>query len=209
MKSYLLLLLACMLSCQVFAQDNDEKKVYFGVRGGANIANLTKSHGDARTDVYVGGFFNLRATEVYNIQFELDYSRQGANNVLERTSVGNKPYSKYYTTDIDVSYVNLKVINKFQMNEVNFLIGGGIGGLLNGDKEKYNNIDFLFVLGVGYDITKNIGVEARWQHGLYTINKTYSKVYDQFTGPNEVEYSYYYENNIRNNVFQLGVYYKF
>lgn len=210
MKLYLSIFLSCLFVLQISAQSNMNAKSYIGVRGGANIANLTNTHGDAITDFYVGGLVTIKATPMFHVQFEVDYSRQGANNVLERNNRDMYALVKpFYETDIKVDYVDFKILSKFQLKDVNLVIGGGGGILLNTNKEKYNDVDVLFVLGIGYDITKKIGVEARWKHGLKTINKTAYKFSNSYKSEQDIVYSYYYRDNIRNNVFQLGVYYKF
>jgi hypothetical protein len=111
-----------------------------------------------------------------------NYSRQGAKF---ETNVNN-----WNGQTLSVSYLGLQLVNKFYFNKFNVLVGPTLEFVV--DKKNFepdNEIDLGITAGLGYDITKNFGVEARVKKGFVPV------------------YSFY--DNHTNVTFQAGVYYTF
>ncbi|MCJ8154450.1 PorT family protein [Chryseobacterium sp. SSA4.19] len=190
-------LLAIMISGLSFAQVTFNP----GIRIGANIShfsdgpahqawNYTDSNHyyyygyntfdvKSKVDLYIGFQGNIRFAKIYALQPELYYSRQGARFESQESSVPSKT--------VTVSYIGAAMVNKFYFDKFNIHFGPTLELLTD-----HKNIDFTteadlgILLGTGYDITKNIGVEAR-------IKKGFVHIYNDHT----------------NVTFQAGVYYTF
>jgi len=194
--AFLLILLISSLS---FAQATFTP----GIRGGANFAKFTENDGGIYnwfeasddywaneekvktsyiTDFYIGAFGNIRISKLYALQPEINYSRQGS---IMKTS----------TQEIksELSYLSLQAVNKFYFQNFNLHAGLSIDILIN-DKnfDPYNkkNADLGILVGLGYDITKNFGIEARFKKGMISQIKTTSEDHT-------------------NLLFQTGIYYTF
>ncbi len=151
-----------------------------GIRAGLNFARFTEgSSGQslyqgnyysmentdmkARVDAYVGFQANLRFTKMYALQPEINYSRQG-------TKIRYNYNGVTYNEDWTVSYIGFHVVNKFYMDKFNI----HVGPTMEFQTEEKNvdtdtEIDLGGLLGVGYDITPNIGVEARIKKGFIPV----------------------------------------
>jgi hypothetical protein len=173
-----------------------------GIRAGLNLAKFTQSDNgiynwfdedpdyyypnyqkeetDFIADFYVGLFGNIRFTKFYALQPELNYSRQGS-----KIRVANETYEP------KISYLSLQIVNKFYFQKFNIHVGPSIDFALE-DKgfSPSNNVDLGFLLGAGYDITNNFGIEARVKKGI-------------------VEVAYSNDENRTNVLLQAGVYYTF
>lgn len=180
-----------------------------GVKAGLNVSHFTQTNRtdekfNSKTDFYAGVFGALKLTKVYTLQPELVYTRQGA----EREYFDGNNIRR--TEDLDVSYLSIGVANKFTFKSFNFQVGPTIDIKVNDSHKEiapnnngdyyyefnnnpYTGIDFAFFAGVGYDITKNFGVEARIKKGIIPVNDTWDDEYDNYT----------------NVVFQFGATYTF
>ncbi|HMI08439.1 MAG TPA: outer membrane beta-barrel protein [Flavobacterium sp.] len=198
----------------IFGLSQAEAQVTFkpGIRGGVNFSHFTQGdeyYGNqpytnpntgqtfyyndnpefsSKTDFYVGLYGALHLTKYYTLQPEIDYSRQGSkvkwqtveNDVLVQNS-----------TQVDVSYISLTIINKFTFNDkFNIHIGPAIDIITDKTRNTFNqnvtydpgyyyysddlydtdsDIDLSFVLGLGYNFTKNLGIEARIKKGIVPV----------------------------------------
>ncbi|PIF44149.1 outer membrane protein with beta-barrel domain [Chryseobacterium sp. 52] len=173
-----------------------------GVRGGANFSHFNQGNGyqdyfyyhedthsyeevqasykfKNRTDFYIGVFGNVRLTKFYALQPEFNYSRQGSKVESE---------GRYDRDEYKISYFGTQLVNKFYYKNFNVLIGPTIDVVVEKDFNSSYDFDLGITAGAGYDITKNLGVEARIKHGfLHTINN--------------------YQGKHANVVFQAGIYY--
>lgn len=193
MKKLLLTLLLLTSISQAFAQEKPSK-LNPGIRGGWNMSNLTGVDGDYRTNFYLGLQLPIKLTKNYELQPEVIYSRQGTENaLLDRYS------STPIRENISLDYIDINVINKFHFGKLNLQVGPGIAFLTNSNQSNTIPVDLTFNVGLGIDITKRIGVEARWMPGIINVNDDYW-ILDQF---------YFDDNYIRNNTFQIGAYFKF
>ncbi|REC48316.1 outer membrane beta-barrel protein [Chryseobacterium pennipullorum] len=171
-----------------------------GIRLGANISHLSDgpaydyryyndnqgyhytSNGfdiKSKVDFYIGFQANIRFAKFYALQPEIYYTRQGAKFESQNPSVASK--------NVTLSYVGGAVVNKFYFDKFNIHFGPTLEFLTDHKEIDFpTDADLGLLAGAGYDITKNIGVEARIKKGFVHIN-----------------------NNHTNVTFQVGVYYTF
>lgn len=163
--------------------------VDFGVKGGLNVADFSND-GDAnfksRTSFHLGGLAHIHVSRFFAVQPELVYSEQGA---------------KYAGIEYKMNYVNIPVL-------LQYMAGGGFrlqtgpqlgilasakaksGGTTVDIKDQFKTVDFAWSFGAGYLTPVGFGVDARYNLGI-------SNIVDEGGG------------DVRNNVFQLGVFYQF
>jgi len=191
MKKSIIVALVCFFG---LTQANAQVSFRPGVKGGLNFSHFTQTDDPnqrftSKTDFYVGVLGALKLSKVYTLQPELTYTRQGAKN-----EYFNPNDNIVYKNTINISYVSLGIANKFTFNKFNFLVGPTIdirvtdkkknlgyvdydvnndgfydNGIYN-DYNSFNGIDFAFFAGLGYDITKNLGLEARIKKGIIPID---------------------------------------
>ncbi|MES2748201.1 MAG: outer membrane beta-barrel protein [Bacteroidota bacterium] len=179
-----------------------------GLRGGVNFSHFTK--GDeyngyydnnrnyvngvyrdefsSKTDFYLGFYGALHLTKYYTLQPEIDYSRQGAEY---KGRLGEADFT------YEVSYLSIAVVNKFTFSDkFNIHVGPTIDIQVEDNFPTENEIDFAFILGAGYNFTKNFGIEARVKKGIIPVIDSYT---DTFYGGND-------HTNV---VFSVGATYTF
>jgi hypothetical protein len=174
MKKLFIVAVLCFFG---WAQSNAQVSFKPGLRAGANFSHFTKGDNNydyysgintgridftSKTDLYLGFYGALQLTKYYTLQPEINYSRQGATF----NSAG------YSTERYDVSYLSVGVVNKFTFNDkFNVHLGPTIDFLV--DKSSNINtdsdVDLAFVLGAGYNFTKNFGLEARIKKGIIPV----------------------------------------
>jgi hypothetical protein len=174
-----------------------------GIRAGANLSHFSNTnynfgsayyYGDgsfysgnptydykSKVDFYIGLLGNIRLTRFYALQPEINYSRQG--------SKVESNINDWNGQKLNVSYLGAQLINKFYFKDFNILVGPTLEFAVDNDFDLENEIDLGITAGIGYDITKNIGVEARVKKGF--VSATYFGDYST------------------NVVFQAGLYYTF
>ncbi|SDQ52659.1 Outer membrane protein beta-barrel domain-containing protein [Chryseobacterium soldanellicola] len=168
------------LNLAKFTQSDNGIYNWFDEEPDPYYSNYQKEETDFIADFYVGFFGNIRFAKFYALQPELNYSRQGS-----KIKVANETYEP------KISYLSLQLVNKFYFQKFNIHVGPSIDFALedNGFNPS-NNVDLGFLLGVGYDITNNFGIEARVKKGI-------------------VEVAYSGDENRTNVLLQAGVYYTF
>jgi hypothetical protein len=168
------------LNLAKFTQSDNGIYNWFDENSDPYYSNYQKEETDFIADFYVGFFGNIRFTKFYALQPEINYSRQGS-----KIRVANETYEP------KISYLSLQIVNKFYFQKFNIHVGPSIDFALedNGFNPS-NNVDLGFLLGVGYDITNNFGIEARVKKGI-------------------VEVAYSGDENRTNVLLQAGVYYTF
>ncbi|WP_456439653.1 outer membrane beta-barrel protein [Psychroserpens sp.] len=199
MKNLFLAFAFITISTTAFSQI----KVRPGVRAGANLASLSNTEYDTKTDAYFGAFASVQFGHLYTLQPEINYSRQGAKSNVSGID------------DIEVQYVGFTLANKFAPFKdigVHAIIGPTInikvGDNIRGDAEVF---DFLFFGGLGYDFPFGLGIEARYNIGFIDIlGNTFDFVDDDYYEDDYYDDDYdYFEDGVVNSVFQIGVTYKF
>lgn len=175
-----------------------------GLRGGFSFSTISEMHADYKTDFYAGGFAEIKITKVYALQPEINYTRQGSNNVARNYFDENTQTNRTEHLDLEINYLSLSIINKFTLPQgIQFQAGPTLDLLLNDNLavRKAQN-DLGLVLGVAYAFPSGLTFEARFKKGLLDVLS-----------------SDYYQNNFNNyylfgdyntNInFQLGVSYSF
>lgn len=174
------------------------QSVKFGVKAGVNIATLT---GDAVADdvsmkvgFNAGGLAEIKFTDMIALQPEVLFSMQGARTV-DRTNdiVGNRFEEE---SSVNLGYINVPVMLKIYPTKSFFLEGGPQVGFLISAKSKneatsnfvdgtsivesetvdikdnLKTLDVAFNLGLGYDFTENLFINARYSLGLTNVYDT-------------------------------------
>lgn len=196
MKKIILTILAISALNFSYSQDKKIKKnhsnndeVQFGLKAGLNSCILSgDTDNKSLISFHAGGFVNIPVSEKFCIQPELLYSLQGEKGKSVDATLNN-------------DYLNIPVMVKFYAAD-KFTIEAGpqIGFLLSAKakyagqtfdtKQYYNTTDFSLCFGLGFDITDNLLVNARYNAGLSNLDKSGNQT-------------------IKNSVFQLGLGYKF
>ena len=186
MKKLSVLALALVASTALFAQGPK-----FGAKAGLNVSKLTNSAYDWRAGFHGGLLSHIHLTPAFSLQPEIMYSGQGAK------------YDDASGTEhtLSMNYLNVPVLLQYNFNN-GFRLQGGpqVGFLLNAkdkvgdasttlDTDNFNTVDFSVPVGLSYLSYAGFGVDARYNIGV-------TKVADG-------------NNNLRNSVFQFGVFYLF
>ena len=173
MKKLILTTLLCLLAFNFYAQ----RMPSFGVRAGANIANITGDDVDdlsSRTGVYFGFLAEFGMTDLLAIQPELNFSMQGA----EYSEEGEEEKFK-------LNYLNIPVNLKVNVTDgLYFEAGPQLGFLMSANaefddgfesgeediKDEIKDIDFSGNVGLGYTLDNGLFFNARYNFGLSNIN---------------------------------------
>lgn len=197
-----------------FTSSNAQVTFQPGVKAGYSASTITNLGADYRSNFYVGAYGLLKLTKVYNMQFELMYLRQGAVDYnWIQVQNGNINTQTFRNEDIKLNYISLNFINKFNIDKFNFHAGPGLDIKLSENPNNYYDyynggnyynsygyssnagVDLTFNLGLGYQITPNLGFEARMRLGL--IEPIYTNS------------GYYYDGSILNRSYLIGLTYTF
>ncbi len=187
----------CMMAVtSVSAQD-----FTWGAKVGMNLANISYSDGDygdadkSRLGFAVGLMGEYKFSETMAVSADLMFSAQG-----------DKYKEDDYTEKEKLSYLNIPILFNYYVIEGLAVKAGIQPGFLLGakstyeyddekgdesSKDYYNSIDFAIPVGVSYDITESIVIDARYNIGVANI----AKDADGYSA--------------KNNVFQLTVGYRF
>ena len=130
--------------------------IKFGVKAGANFANLT---GDADTDgitsFYVGGLADFAISEKFHVQPELLYSMEGGE-------------------DAEISYLRIPIMAKYYLMEgLNLQAGPVVGFKVSADDvvdELTTSTDFGLGLGAAYELASGLFFDTRYNIGLSNIS---------------------------------------
>lgn len=174
---------------QTNAQTAMAKSVEPGVKGGLNFSTLNKDMDDnaeTKTGVHLGLFAHIHLSDHFALQPELLFSSQGANYNSDRTDKFN--------------YINLPILVQYMFDN-GFRLETGpqlgilasakteVGNMETDVKTGYKKAELAWAFGIGFLSKGGFGVDARYNLGLTDISKN--------------------EAGIKNNVFQLGVFYQF
>ena len=205
----LILGLAVTAGTLAFAQQTPSSNpVSFGVKGGMNVSSLSKDNGldDQKSKIgfNAGVFANIPVASSFSIQPEVLYSQYG--DKIDYTLAGTKFSSSrkldYITVPVMFQYNALPNLYLEAGPEFGFMVSAknkfknesnGESSTSDNYKDNFNTFNFGIGLGAGYYFTPNLGITARYVAGLTDIAK------DRPSG----------SDAIRNNVFQVGLAYKF
>ncbi|MDO6435284.1 porin family protein [Flavitalea sp. BT771] len=164
-------------------------QVQFGVKAGANFANITGGGGKTLVSFNAGALVKLPLADALSLQPEVVYSGQGA-----KTTISGTDYKQ------TLNYLNIPVLVKYTIPAgVFFETGPQIGFLMSakakaGDqsesnKDAFKSTDFAWAFGAGYVIPDvNLGVDVRYNLGV-------TKIADG--------------SDSKNTCFQVGLFYMF
>lgn len=200
-----LLFITC-LALGVTVSSYAQKKFTPGVRGGLSLSTITNAEADFKPGFYVGVQFPIHLAKFYTLQPELNYTMQGAKNAnlayMKNSSWNNgwnnnNHYAK--SEDVNLSYIDINVINKFRFNKFNVHAGPGLAIMTEGRSKTDFYGDLTLNLGVGYKITNELEVEARWRHGFVRVVDKDDYFWD----------NYWYDNESFNSSLQIGLTFTF
>jgi hypothetical protein len=186
MKKILLVGVVLLLLKATYAQ----RSVEYGLKVGVNFANVeddANSNTEARTGWHLGGLAHIHVNKQFAIQPELMYSTQGAEY----------PGSGY---KLKLNYVNVPILGQYMFGDGFRLQTGPQFGLLTGSEIKsgdtetdiddgLNTFDFAWTFGAGYLSRSRLGVDVRYNLGLTNVRESGA--------------------DLKNRVWQLGVFYQF
>ncbi|MDG1870912.1 MAG: porin family protein [Flavobacterium sp.] len=136
--------------------------VKFGLKGGLNYANLTGSEiqTDAITSYHVGLVAEVKLTDKFKVQPELLYSTQGASY----ENAGNEFIN-------ELGYLAIPVLAKISLSDAFTLELGPQASFLLSEKDNFDvndskTFDFSVNAGLGFNITKSIFIQGRYNLGL-------------------------------------------
>jgi hypothetical protein len=189
MKKISLFFCTLFLAATIFAQNSS-----IGLKAGVNISNLNNSGTDMGSKVgFNGGLLaHVHLAPSLALQPEVVYSGQGA-----KYTVGGTEHS------LNLSYINVPLQLQYMFaNGFRLQTGPQVGFLANvKDKvsgtnnetgfftsEDFKTVDFSWSAGLSYLGASGLGIDGRYNFGLGNINNAGSNV-------------------IKNNVFQVGLFY--
>jgi len=186
----ILLTIACVAVFSGAMAQNFE----WGVKAGLNLANMSNvDDSKMKPSFNVGVFGEYRFNDFIGIQPEIMFSRQG----WYEKEGGDKAWAKF-------EYINVPILAKiYLIDALSLEVGPQFGFLIDSKfKHKANGVttkgdivgtkDFDISVGMGlsYQITYNLSVNARYNLGLTKVN-------DQGN------------DKMKNNVIQVGLGWKF
>lgn len=198
MKKIILLAAFCL-----FGNIETNAQVTFtpGIRGGLNLSTIGQTEGDFTPNFYVGAFGAVNFTKRYTLQSEINYSRQGADNVRIEYYDDFNGYYVQGKQDVSIDYLSLSLMNKFYIAKgFHIMVGTTFDIIINDNLiYSYTDVDLAVNAGLGYRFANGLSVEARFKKGFVDV----------------VDTAYYNGNNYflgdwnTNNVLQFGVSYAF
>ncbi len=201
----LILSAAVAVSSLTFAQQ-------FGIKAGMNVSSISQDGGLSDTKSKIGFnaglFMNAPLAENFSIQPEVLY-----NDLGSKVTYGQNNQNSYST---NLGYISVPVMFQYNATPAFYLEAGPqFSFLVNASTklkdgnnntsttnwtdtatDNLNTFDFGMGIGAGYYFTQNIGLTARYTAGFTKIGKE-----DNIIGAP-------YKDS-KNNVFQVGLAYKF
>lgn len=189
-----------------FAIAGTQAQVNFkpGLRAGLSLSTISEMHADYRPDFYLGGFGELNLTKRYALQPEINYTRQGSNNVARNFIDPDTQSEGIEYEDLQLNYVSLSLINKFTFGQgFQIQFGPALDFLVNDNLAfRKTSRDFSFVAGLGYRMPSGLAFEFR-------LKKGFLDVLDSDYYSNNSNDHYLFGNYNTNVNLQIGVSYSF
>lgn len=194
------LILTTFLGIAAASAQSDKTGFDFGVRGGANFANITTNDDlgspDTRTNFYVGLVAELPLQERFSLQGEVFYSGQGFERNIPL--VANEKIA--YTNKAD--YIQVPLLAKFYIVEGLSIAAGPQFGFKVSEKVEYDSsavvgsietdkiqtFDFQGTGGLEYKFDNGLFIQGRYTYGFSDLVKN---------------------NDIHTSVFSAGLGYMF
>lgn len=188
-----------------FAITNIQAQVTFkpGLRAGLSLSTVSEMHANYRPDFYIGGFGEINLTKRYALQPEINYIRQGSNNVARNFIDPDTQTERTVHEDLQMSYLSVALLNKLKFAQFQVQFGPALDVLLSDNlafRKTYN--DLSFVTGVAYKLPSGLGFEFRFKKGLLDVLDS-----DYYHNNSN---SHYFFGDYNTNInFQIGIYYSF
>ncbi|UTN05366.1 PorT family protein [Flavobacterium bizetiae] len=188
-----------------FAIINIQAQVTFkpGLRAGLSLSTVSEMHANYRPDFYIGGFGEINLTKRYALQPEINYIRQGSNNVARNFIDPDTQTEKTVHQDLQMSYLSFALLNKLKFARFQVQFGPALDVLLSDNlafRKTYN--DLSFVTGVAYKLPSGLGFEFRFKKGLLDVLDS-----DYYHNNSN---SHYFFGDYNTNInFQIGISYSF
>jgi hypothetical protein len=184
--------LFCIVTAVIILSIAKAQETHFGVKAGVNIASVEVEDGDdlnSKAGLHVGGLAHIHINRHFALQPELVFSMQGGK-AEDNDDVKLK-----------LNYINVPVLAQYMVNDgfrlqtgpqLGFLVGAEskVGDVEVDRKDSYSTIDFSWAFGAGYLFSSGFGIDARYNHGISNISDVSGA-------------------EVRNRVFQFGVFYQF
>ena len=175
-----------------------------GLRAGLSLSTISEMHADYKPDFYFGGFGEINLTKRYALQPEINYTRQGSNNVARNFTDPDTQSERVEYQDLQLDYFSVSLINKFTFGHgFQIQFGPALDVLLNDNLalRKTSN-DLSFIAGLGYRMPSGLAFEFRFKKGFLDVLDS-----DYYSNNSN---DYYLFGNYNTNVnFQIGVSYSF
>ncbi|MFH7003362.1 outer membrane beta-barrel protein [Flavobacterium bizetiae] len=188
-----------------FAITNIQAQVTFkpGLRAGLSLSTVSEMHANYRPDFYIGGFGEINLTKRYALQPEINYIRQGSNNVARNFIDPDTQTERTVHQDLQMSYLSVALLNKLKFAQFQVQFGPALDILLSDNlafRKTYN--DLSFVTGVAYKLPSGLGFEFRFKKGLLDVLDS-----DYYHNNSN---SHYFFGDYNTNInFQIGISYSF
>jgi hypothetical protein len=141
---------------------------YYDINGNF-VPTYTDDAYNSKTGFYVGFYGALRLTRFYTLQPEITFSNQGST-YKGFSYVPVTGLQVPITRNLDVSYLSVAVVNKFTFNDkFNIHVGPTIDFIVDQNFDTDSDVDLAFILGAGFNITRNLGIEARVKKGIVPV----------------------------------------
>ena len=188
-----------------FAITNIQAQVTFkpGLRAGLSLSTVSEMHANYRPDFYIGGIGEINLTKRYALQPEINYIRQGSNNVARNFIDPDTQTERTVHQDLQMSYLSVALLNKLKFAQFQVQFGPALDVLLSDNlafRKTYN--DLSFVTGVAYKLPSGLGFEFRFKKGLLDVLDS-----DYYHNNSN---SHYFFGDYNTNInFQIGISYSF
>ncbi len=174
---------------------SQEINTYYGIKGGINFSKYVPdekaTNYDLKPGFYAGGFIKFKVDKSLSIQPELLFSLQGSKvtskNIRITDNAGNPlPYVAAFDFEYLIHELNITIpivgklyfTKDFYMQsgpQFNFIIDRTITStqsLIDGSDSSFiikdgDNFEFCVFVGLGYDISESISLNANLVNGLF------------------------------------------
>ena len=187
-KTFLLLALGATTFALAQSTETKGSPISFGVKAGGNYTLLNASHAiDNKFAYYVGGFAKVKLSDKLFLQPEIVYSLEGGktNGIYYSVGANGQDY-KINHERVNLNYINVPIMLQYKATDKFYLEAGPQFGFLLNAKYKrdidgkgnttdvsdnFKAFNFGVAIGAGYQITPQLGINARYTHGLTDIVK--------------------------------------
>ena len=170
-----------------FANGQNATKPQFGLKGGFNFSSFNESGSGVptmkfKTDFGVGFFVTVKFADKWDVQPEINYSRQGSKYNINNVYSNGDSYN--FTNSFNLYYVNIPILFKYNatnnfslefgpqlglLTEANLLVNANGSSNAQDFKRYFTDYDFSLDLGANYEFNKSLFVNIRFAKGLNNI----------------------------------------